>query len=254
MASEGVSAKKGAISLDSLVSRKANAGPPMLWRIDKAGPGLAIDAERTEACRMGERTGPQWGVQLVDLWLGQKTYDVCIACCSDTHASMLSDCTRCRKLTAFSRAWLRVCVHPCARISRCSWPRSSSSSARLCPARSTWASSAATSMPVIGMWTPASPSMQSSSAQGTNSRPHRRPLCRPHRRPHRRPLRRTLYVRSAVNLTLTPRSRYYSSALPTLRVRLRAAPLCVRSQLGQTIPQGSRGGEWQLGQVRMQAH
>lgn len=81
VASEGVSAKKGAISLDSLVSRKANAGPPMLWRIDKAGPGLAIDAERTEACRMGERTGPQWGVQLVDLWLGQKTYDVCIACC-----------------------------------------------------------------------------------------------------------------------------------------------------------------------------
>ena len=64
-------AKKGQGSLASLISRKANAGPPINWREDKFGPGVSVIAEKKsgkEPSKWIKKGGGGWGVQLLDKW------------------------------------------------------------------------------------------------------------------------------------------------------------------------------------------
>jgi hypothetical protein len=70
-AAQGVAAK-GGMSFSALISRRANSGPPMCWRGDKAGPGIAVDAAKTTATREGEG----WGVQLLDCWMSGSGFDI----------------------------------------------------------------------------------------------------------------------------------------------------------------------------------
>ena len=73
-ASEAPPGSKDAVNLASIITRKANSGPPMAWRTDKQGPGITIDA--ADPKRMTRAAGSEgWGVQLLDAWLSSAGFD-----------------------------------------------------------------------------------------------------------------------------------------------------------------------------------
>jgi hypothetical protein len=71
----GAAKGAGGFSFASIFARKKDAGPPILWRDDKKGEGITVLPGRWEV----QGGGPNWGVQLCDMWISLKSYDQCSA-------------------------------------------------------------------------------------------------------------------------------------------------------------------------------